>query len=180
MTDVRSTLPAHPRLEHLAHDLERFRAFVRVRMADPQQVEEILQDAFARAAKAIDQLRDAERLDAWFYRILRNRIADHRDHHPGHAGVGAELPAPTPETAEICACLLPLIQRLPPDHAEALRRVDLAGEDPAYVAAASGISVNLLTVRRHRARQQLRTLLEEACGRCATEGCQDCSCEPRP
>jgi len=167
---------AHPRLEHLAHDIERFRAFVRGRVRDPHLADEVLQDAFARAARAIDQVQDDERLDAWFYRILRNRIADLTTRSPGPEGLQHEPTAPHADEREVCHCFAGLIDRLPHDSAEALRRVDLAGAASEDVAHQLGITTNALHVRRHRGRQQLRTLLTAACGICADDGCRDCQC----
>ena len=176
MTTMPDSLPSHPRLEHLAHDIDRFRAFVRKRVPDQQRADDVLQDAFARAARAIDQVEDPERLDAWFYRILRNRIADLGTQSSASKPLTTDLPATTADLTEICHCMMPLVERLPPDQAEALREVDLAGLSSEAVAQRLGISTNALNVRRHRGRQQLRNLLDAACGMCAIEGCRDCRC----
>ena len=173
MTD---STPSDPRLEHLAHDIDRFRAFVRRRVADRQLADDVLQDAFTRAARAIEQVQDEERLDAWFYRILRNRIADLGARTSTNGPLTTDPPATTTDLTELCHCMLPLVERLAPDQAEALREVDLAGVSSDAVAQRLGISTNALNVRRHRGRQELRNLLNAACGMCATEGCRDCRC----
>jgi RNA polymerase sigma-70 factor, ECF subfamily len=167
---------SHPRLAHLAHDIDRFRAFVRGRVRDVHQADEVLQDAFARAARAIESVDDDDRLDAWFYRILRNRIADLALTRHDQAGMVTDPAAPTDDEHQVCHCFRDLLDRLPHDNAEALRRVDLAGDTTEVVASDLGITANALNVRRHRGRQQLKTLLTEACGMCATEGCRDCQC----
>lgn len=166
----------HPRLAHLAHDIDRFRALVRGRVRDVHQADEVLQDAFARAARAIESVHDDERLDAWFYRILRNRIADLATSHLDHQGMVTDPVAPVDDEHHVCHCFNGLIDRLPHDNAEALRRVDLSGDATNVVASDLGITINALNVRRHRGRQQLKTLLTEACGMCATDGCRDCRC----
>lgn len=176
MITMPDSTPSHPRLEHLAHDIDRFRAFVRKRVPDRQRADDVLQDAFARAARAIDQVADPERLDAWFYRILRNRIADLSTQSSASKPLTAEPTVTTDDLSELCHCMMPLVERLAPDQAEALREVDLAGLTSDAVAQRLGISTNALNVRRHRGRQQLRTLLDAACGMCATEGCRDCRC----
>ena len=176
MTTMPDPTPSHPRLEHLAHDIDRFRAFVRKRVPDRQRADDVLQDAFARAARAIDQVEDPERLDAWFYRILRNRIADLGTQSSTSKPLTAEPTVTPADLTEICHCMMPLVERLAPDQAEALREVDLAGLTSDAVAERLGISTNALNVRRHRGRQHLRSLLDAACGMCATEGCRDCRC----
>jgi DNA-directed RNA polymerase specialized sigma24 family protein len=40
--------------------------------------EDILQDAFVRGVNKLDTLRSDESAIAWFYRVLRNAIIDHR------------------------------------------------------------------------------------------------------
>jgi len=166
----------HPRLAHLAHDIERFRAFVRSRIKDTHTADEVLQDAFARAARAIDQVEDVERLDAWFYRILRNRMADLSTQKKPLETLTTDPVDTAAEHKEVCQCLLPLVERLPADVAQAVRSVDLDGKSTNEAAEEIGISVNTLNVRRHRGRQQLRELLTSACGMCASDGCRDCHC----
>jgi len=73
----------------LLADLDRFRAFIRRRVADPHTADDILQDALLRATRHLDQLQDTERIDAWFYRIIRHAIgvplpvSAHRSSSPG-------------------------------------------------------------------------------------------------
>lgn len=166
------------RLEHLVHQIDRFRAFVRSRVVDHNLADEVLQDSFARAVRAIEQVRDDERLDAWFYRILRNRIADLGQRTTALPIINDVAASPGDE-ATVCRCVVPLVDRLPDEDAQVLRLVDLQGLSPEFVAGMLGITPNALNVRRHRARQQLRRLLDASCGLCASEGCRDCTC-PTP
>ncbi len=171
--------PSSLRLDRLAQDLDRFRAFVQKRVGDLQRTEDILQDAFARAAAAIDDLRDDERLDAWFYRILRNRISDSASAR-AIVPITSDPAGPEQDMMSVCGCLTPLIDRLSPEHRDALRVVDLEGHTTEHAARTLGITVNTLTVRRHRARHNLRLLLEATCGMCASAGCRDCHCDRSP
>lgn len=171
--------PPDARLAGLAGDLERFRAFVRRRVADAQVADDVLQDAFARAAAGIGGLRDGDRLDAWFYRILRNRIADLGAVRRPEDGLDADLlPAPAEDRRQVCACLVPLIDRLPRAQAQVLRLLDVEGVPAPEAAGRLGITVEHLHVRRHRARAGLRRELLAACGACAGEACSDCTCPP--
>lgn len=171
--------PPDPRLAGLAGDLARFRALVQRRVADAQVADDVLQDAFARAAAGIGGLRDGDRLDAWFYRILRNRIADLGAARRADGALDADLlPAPAEYRRQVCACLLPLIDRLPAAQAEALRLMDIGGVPAPEAAGRLGITIEHLRVRRHRARAALRRELLAACGACAGESCIDCACPP--
>ena len=92
---------------------------------------------------------------------------------------GDRSPAPDELQPTICACL----ERLPPAlrlaYADLLRRIDLAGQSPEQVAQALQITQNNLTVRVHRARQALRTSLEQTCGLCTKHGWVYCTCEQK-
>jgi RNA polymerase sigma factor (sigma-70 family) len=158
-------------------DLERFRSFIRRRVADPHSVDDILQDALLRATRHLDQLADTERIDAWFYRIVRNTISDRAGTRSAQA-LEADPVATAADQAEVCRCLVPLIDRLPADQAEAIRAIDLADGDPAMLARLAGVEINTIHARRSRARAGLRELLQQACRACATHGCQDCDCSP--
>lgn len=168
----------------LVENHRRFLAFVRKRVGNHADAEEILQDAFAKGLTRLGEVRDEERAVAWFYRILRNAIVDHWRAR-GAAERGREAlvrearteAAPDAETeGEICRCFEPLLPTLKPEYAEMLRKVDLEGRRPIDVAAEQGLTPNATMVKLHRARRALRVRLEQACRTCAAHGCLDCTC----
>jgi RNA polymerase sigma factor (sigma-70 family) len=171
----------------LAHESD-FRAFVRRRVPDPAIADDLLQQSFLRAVEHQHNIERRGSVVAWFYRILRNAVVDYyRAHAADSKKVEAlmqELQASgddqTPALDElrpaVCACLERLIPHIRPVYADLLRRIDLQGESPAVVAKDLGITLNNLTVRLHRAREALRTSLEQVCGICTKHGCLDCTC----
>ncbi len=56
--------------------LDEFTAFARKRTGDADLAADAVQESFRKAMEKIGQLEDEERVDAWFYRILRNVIID--------------------------------------------------------------------------------------------------------
>jgi len=54
-----------------------FLEFVRRRVRSGADADDLLQQAMVKAAENVDSLRSNERVDAWFYRVLRNTITDH-------------------------------------------------------------------------------------------------------
>jgi RNA polymerase sigma-70 factor (ECF subfamily) len=171
------------RNERLSEHLDAFVAFVRKRVGDPDMAADLVQDCVVKALLKADQLQDDALLVPWFYRILRNAIADlHRQRagqgHPTGPDI-AEVVAPPADAESICQCVLGLLDDLPADQAQALRLVDLGAIEPEDAAGRLGITTNLLKVRRHRGRQALRGLLDAACRSCADLGCIDCHC-PAP
>lgn len=175
-----------PDVETLLADRARFLAFVAKRVG-PEDAEDVLQAALVRAVAHADEVRDDERVVAWFYRILRNAVADHfRTRAAARRTEDAVRSEPWPDAATpedvrtLCRCFEPLVAALPSDQARVLRRVDLEEARPVDVAAEDGITPNAAMVRLHRARRALRDRLLESCRACAAHGCLDCSCRRAP
>ncbi len=169
--------------EHLLKELQTFTAFARSRVGDPHLAADLVQDSLLKAVKSADQLRDDENVTAWFYRILRRTIIDlYRRRSSAQRAIDRlegelNLPPDVEEERVTCACVNALIPTLKPDYADLIRQLDLEGRAPEQVATATGLTANNLRVRHHRARQQLRERLEQACHLCAKHGCLDCTCE---
>ncbi|MGB9773033.1 MAG: RNA polymerase sigma factor [Bacteroidota bacterium] len=162
---------------------EKFLAYIRKRISDPNLAEDILQDSLLKAIQAAPAIKDQERLVKWFYRILQNAIVDAYRRkaaemsrrinyaHETEQSIGTE------DERSICECLNEILPTLKPEYEEVLKLVELDEEDPEVVAQRLGISRNNLKVRTHRARQALRRRLEETCRICAIHHCMDCSCK---
>jgi len=162
----------------------RFLAFLEKRVESREAAEDILQEAFVRGIGRSGSLRDEESAVAWFYRLLRNAIADHYRRRGREERALAQVAGPEPVTGPpdeelletVCACVGSLVETLKPEYAAALRRVDLDGIEVRAFAGEAGITPNNAAVRLHRARLALRRQVERSCGTCATHGCLDCRC----
>jgi RNA polymerase sigma-70 factor (ECF subfamily) len=159
---------------------ERFVAYVARRLGDPSLAEDVVQDSLLRALRAAPSLRDEERIEPWFYRVLQNAITDTYRRAAVErrrlAPLAADPAEPEPEAErEACECFYGLLPSLKPEYAEVLR-LDLGGEATEATAVRLGISPGNLKVRRHRARRALRQRLEEMCRLCARDHCLDCTC----
>lgn len=165
---------------------ETFLAFLVRRLGDRATAEDILQDAYARSVTQAASLRQDESARAWFYRILRNAVIDHRrrDASRGRAldALAAELdePAePPPALASAtCQCVSRVVATMKPEYTTALREVTVAGRSVKDFAADQGITANNAAVRVFRARESLRAGVRACCGACADDGCSDCTCAP--
>jgi RNA polymerase sigma factor (sigma-70 family) len=60
----------------MERDEPRLRNFIRNRVLDSNDVEDILQDVFYELIQAYRLLKPAEQVTAWLYRVARNRIID--------------------------------------------------------------------------------------------------------
>ena len=166
----------------LLGNLTKFHAFARKRLGDEQLAADAVQESLLKAMKAEPNLSDRENVLAWFYRILRNVLTDlHRrkavrDRAMATYAVDFES-ASEEEKSEICTCLHGLLPAMEPSYASLIRRHDLEGISQSEIAKSDGITPNNLKVKLHRARKQLKGLLEKTCNMCATHGCLDCTCD---
>ena len=180
--DEPATDDASNRIDRLLPHLDAFVGFARKRVGDPALAEDLVQDALVKALAHAHEVRDDERLEAWFYRVLRRTIADlgaRRDHTVGSAPLD-ELPVREEDHAVACACLNGLIDDLDSGQRDAVRLVDLQGVAAPAAAHLLGITETNLKVRRHRARERLHQMLGEVCRMCAKHGCLDCHCRTHP
>jgi RNA polymerase sigma factor (sigma-70 family) len=168
--------------KHLVGNLREFVGFAQKRLGNADLGADAVQDSLLKAITAKEQLRDEESIKAWFYRILRRTIIDlyrrrdARDRAVENLQHELDGPPDLDEERVVCACIDELLATMTPQYGELIRRLDLNLEDPVAVASNLGISKNNLSVRIHRARQQLRQRLEQTCRVCAQHGCMDCHC----
>lgn len=173
-------------LDPLLAQRERFKSFLTARLGSESDAEDVLQDGFIKAAQRIGELRDDERVTAWFYQVLRHAMIDHvRSRSAARQRElawleQAERDIDDEGRREVCACYESLLTGMRSREAELLRRVELRNEPVADVAAALGVTANNASVILHRARKDLRTRLEQFCGECASGACLDCDCTPPP
>jgi RNA polymerase sigma factor (sigma-70 family) len=165
-----------------------FLAFLENRVKSRALAEDILQDAFVKGVNKLDTLRSDESAVAWFYRVLRNAIIDHRRRLGAAerklAAFGQEVEDRMEPDIEmrgaICQCVGALAATLKMEYAEAVRTVEVEGIAVKDYAERAGISASNAGVRLFRAREALRKQVARSCGTCADHGCLDCTCAPSP
>jgi RNA polymerase sigma-70 factor (ECF subfamily) len=153
-------------------------AFVRRRVRNPADVEDIVQRVFLQVHRGLDGLRDDDRLQAWIYRAARNAIVDHyraaaprREQPSGAASDLEELDAtpvvPDDEEpgaiAELARCVQPLLAQLSPQDAQALTLTEIEGVTQGEAARRLQLSTSGMKSRVQRARQRLKLVFEECC-----------------
>src|SRR6478736_1483160 len=70
--------------EVVKREQSRLRNFIRRRVPDPRDAEDILQDVFHKLVEANRLLMPIEHVTGWLFRVARNRITDlFREQHPG-------------------------------------------------------------------------------------------------
>jgi len=159
--------------------------FIRRRVPDPLDAEDILQDVFYRLVEANRLLMPVEHVTGWLFRVARNRITDlFRKKEPENFGdlavadeddesLGFEdlLPSPDagPEAAYTRHLLLEDLQRalaeLPAEQREVFVAHEIEGRSFKELAARTGVSINTLLSRKRYAvlhlRQRLHRVYDE-------------------
>lgn len=166
-----------------------FLGFLMKRLGSRSDAEDVLQEFCIRVLTRKDQLRDAERMDAWLYAVLRSALNDHfrkagrskrlKDAVSLETRSAVVAEDPVEEMDVICKCVNGLVTELRPADAELIRRIDIDENDRAVVAAELGVKPGTLNVRLHRARAALQDALLAHCGPCCRGGFDDCSCPPQ-
>ena len=157
----------------------RLRRFIRRRVGDPRDAEDVLQDVFAALVEANRLLVPIDHVTGWLFRVARNRITDLlRRKKPGSLGDAAVLedderlpledllPSPDAGPEALYARNLLLdelemaIDELPVEQREAFVAHELEGRSFKEMAAETGVSVNTLLSRKRYAVLHLRKRLQ--------------------
>ena len=167
--------------ETISRERGRLVRFIRQRVPDPSEAEDILQDVFFDFIEAYRLPRPIEQVGAWLFRVARNRIIDrfrgkHEEPLPQSrvAMLDGEddhwleeaLPASDggPEAAYVRAMLLEAISdalnELPAKQCEVFMAHELDGRSFKELAAASGVNLNTLLGWKRQAVLHLRTRLQ--------------------
>ncbi len=171
--------------EVVAREQPRLRNFIRRRVPDPRDVEDILQDVFYELVEANRLLMPIEHVTGWLFRVARNRIIDlFRKKKPesfSDAAVEHEgdevpqiedlLPSPDagPEALYIRSLLIEelelAVDELPQELREVFVAHELEGRTFKQMAAATGVSLNTLLSRKRyavlRLRERLQSIYDE-------------------
>ena len=167
--------------EAIEREQNRLRAFIRRRVSDQGDAEDILQDVFSELVEAYRLMQPIEQVGAWLFRVARNRITDlFRKRRPEFStndpiAVAEDgdvllledlLPAPEagPEAAYARTLLLDeldeALEELPEEQREVFVAHELEGVSFKKLAAETGLSVNTLLSRKHYAVLHLRRRLQ--------------------
>jgi len=153
--------------EVLEQHYERLRRFVRSRVANPEEADDIVQEVCLRAVSKLDTVRDNGRVESWLYQIARNAIIDHYRRTRPAAPLADDLPGDDDVarlgTPDLTGCMTRLLDDLHPTDQEALRLTAYDGLKQRELAERLGISLSGAKSRVQRARIRLRELIEICC-----------------
>jgi RNA polymerase sigma factor (sigma-70 family) len=152
--------------EVVDREQSRLRNFIRRRVTDPLDAEDILQDVFSELVEANRRLMPIDHISGWLFRVARNRIVDlFRRNRPESLELDDLLPSADegPEAAYARSVLLEELEvaigELPAEQRDVFVAHELEGRSFKEIAAATGVNVNTLLSRKRYAVLQLRERL---------------------
>jgi RNA polymerase sigma factor (sigma-70 family) len=167
--------------EAIDRDKTRLRNFIRRRVADPSDAEDILQEVFYELVETYRLMKPIEQVGAWLFRVARNRITDlfrkrkpeASTNDPVVAEEGESLTLEDllpsrdagPEAAYARTVLLAeledALEELPEEQRDVFLAHEIEGRSFKDLAVETGLSVNTLLSRKHYAVIHLRERLRE-------------------
>jgi len=162
-------------------DYPGLRAFIRKRVTDQSDAEDILQDVFYELIEAYRMMKPVEQVTAWLFRVARNRITDlfrrrtreARATEPAKFNAEGEelllgelLPSPDagPDAAYARGVLVEALddalEELPAEQRDVFVAHELMGYTFKDLAEQSGVNVNTLLSRKRYAVLHLRERLQ--------------------
>src|SRR5438034_9267536 len=171
--------------EVVKREQSRLRNFIRRRVPDPRDAEDILQDVFYKLVEANRLLMPIEHVTGWLFRVARNRITDlfrkkmpesfsdaAVEHEGGEALQIEDLLPSTdagPEALYLRSVLLDELElaldELPEQQRDVFVAHELEGRSVKQMADEAGVSVNTLLSRKRYAvlhlRERLRNVYDE-------------------
>ncbi len=167
--------------EIIAGERSRLRDFIRKRVPNEADAEDVLQEVFFEVIEACRLMEPVERWGAWMFQVARNRIVDFFRQRRREASESAPvaiseegeellledvLPSPEAGPAEAYARMVLLdeleeaLDELPEEQREVFVAHEIEGYSFKEIAGRTGVSVNTLLSRKHYAVLHLRRRLQ--------------------
>lgn len=167
---------------------DRLLSFIRNRVSDADEAEDILQDVFYQFVAGYETIESLDRVTSWLFSVARNKIIDRyrreaarpkRTDFAGHAGVEEEAPLTlqdilpdfgnTPEDAlfreAIWDAIMAALDELPDEQREIFILNEIEEKGFREISEETGVSINTLLSRKRYAiialRKKLQKLYEE-------------------
>jgi RNA polymerase sigma-70 factor (ECF subfamily) len=148
-----------------AHEHE-LRGWLRRRLGNPAQADDLLQDLFIKALRQGDRFCSVQNARAWLFEVARNTLADQLRVARDMVELPDDLAAPAdePDTVDsLTACLPRVLSELSFEDREAITLCDLEGMSQADFAVSRGLNLSAAKSRVQRARQRLKQRMTQVC-----------------
>ncbi len=156
--------------EFLEKSKKPLKSFIKKRISNEADAEDILQDVFLKLISNIDKLADKQKINAWMFKITRNAIVDY--YRKNRHEVSYEIMPPEPpviieeevsENYEIATCLKNMADKLPEKYRQAICLTVFENYTQKEYSQIIGISVSGAKSRVQRARHLLKKMVLDCC-----------------
>ncbi|HYA41088.1 MAG TPA: RNA polymerase sigma factor [Syntrophobacteraceae bacterium] len=152
----------------------RVRKFIAAWVRDDWAADDLTQETFIRAEKNLDTLRDESKISSWLFSIAHNICQDHFRSLQRTSSKECEISEAKEvfreaivqkklEQGEMSACVQNVVRTLPESYRDVIMLFDIAELSHRQIAEILDTTIENVKVRLHRARKELRALLEKKC-----------------
>jgi RNA polymerase sigma-70 factor, ECF subfamily len=153
---------------------DRVRRFIVATVRDEWVADDLTQETFISVQKNLNTLKDSSKLASWIFRIAYNLCQDHfrnlkrtswneRKLDEAKDVFKEAMVQKRLEQHEMSSCVQDVVSLLPESFQNIIRLFDLAELSHREIADILDTTVENVKVRLHRARKELRALLEKKC-----------------
>ncbi|MBI1772800.1 MAG: sigma-70 family RNA polymerase sigma factor [Burkholderiales bacterium] len=144
------------------------RAYLRRRIADSSQADDLLQDIFVKALLSKRAGRQIDNLTGWLYAAARTTVVDYyRSQGVSMEELDENMPEQQADDlqlhAGLASCLQVFIQQLPDKYRDTLMATELQGCSLRHLADQEGLSLSAIKSRAARGRSMLKDKVLACC-----------------
>ncbi|OCQ21177.1 RNA polymerase sigma factor SigZ [Pseudoalteromonas luteoviolacea] len=143
------------------------KAFLHTKVANPEDVEDLLQDVLLKTHLAIKNLHKPTSIKAWLFQIAHNTVVDYYRKNGMNNNAQQEVSWYTEEERnvkkELAQCIKPFIQELPEQSAFLLEVIELEGKTQKQLANEMDVSYSTLKSQVQKARKELHNVFNSCC-----------------
>lgn len=141
--------------------------FIRKRIQNPQDAEDLTQEVFFKLAKSSDK--ELKSVKSWLYKVANHSIIDYYRKNKGATKEVEEKDLPIIDnlgkdtTHELSRCIRPFVEQLPENYRELMKMSEL--DEISQKEIAIRLSLNYTSVRSkiQRGRKKLKDLITSCC-----------------
>jgi len=151
----------------------RVRKFILASVKNESVADDLTQEAFIRIQEHLNTVRDPEKVSSWIFRIAYHLCQDHfrtrkksstqEELHDGLVNLEEAPIQKKLEQGEMSRCVQDKLSLLPETQRSVILFADIMDFSHREIADILGLTVENVKVRLHRARKQLKAILEKAC-----------------
>lgn len=145
----------------------RIRAFLRSRISNSSDVDDLLQEISIRVLNGLPSIKNSEKTKAWIFQIAHHAIIDYYKKSAKERRINADDLWYTADDSgilkELESCVEPFVNVLHPEMASILVAIDIDGVSQKDYAHSRNLPYSTLKSRLKKARLELRSRFEDCC-----------------